>query len=160
MPSRLACFVMFVVACSRPTPPTLLPKHITLMRIDPQGVELRLELDAANPNSVDLSASDVTSRVVVGGAVEERGIVRLPAAIILPAARTTRIDVPLSLDWPSLGALATLMAAGGAVPYSVDGTLDLGGSLLHVGVPFHFEGSIPRDQIVSAVSSSVPGLSP
>jgi hypothetical protein len=158
--SRLACSVAFVVACSRPSPPTLLPKQITLMRIDPQGVELRLELDAANSNSVDLSASNIRSRVVVGGAMQEPGIVRLPAAIILPAGRTTRIDVPLSLDWSSLGALATLMAAGGAVPYSVDGTLDLGGSLLHMGVPFHFEGSIPRDQIVRAVSSSVPGLSP
>jgi hypothetical protein len=55
-----------------------------------------------------------------------------------------------------MGVLADLAGSKGAVPYTVDGTLELGGSLLHVGVPFHLEGAITRDQLAGAVVNSLP----
>jgi hypothetical protein len=133
------------------------PEKVTLTRIDVQGVGLTLDLSATNPNSVDLTVSDVSSRVVVGN--EPVGIVNLPKTMTLPSAKTTTIVVPLSVSWPDVAAFARLAASGGAVPYSVDGTLDMGGSLLHVGVPFHIEGSVPYDQIVGSALKSIPGLS-
>jgi hypothetical protein len=146
------------VSCSKPDPPTLVPEKATLVRIDPQGMQWGVELAATNPNSVDLTASDVTSRIVLGN--EEVGTLRVPTTTTLPAGKTTRVIVPLSVSWPGAAALARLAATSDAVPYSVDGTLEMGGALLHVGVPFHFEGSVPRDQIVRAALNSIPNPAP
>jgi hypothetical protein len=145
------------VGCSKPDPPTIVPEKATLMRIDPQGIELAVELTATNTNSVDLIVSDVSSRIVLGN--EEVGTLNLPRTTTLPAGRTTKIVVPISVSWPNVAALARLAAIGAGVPYSVDGTLDMGGNLLHVGVPFHFEGTVPHDQMVRAALTSIPGLS-
>lgn len=157
MRSCSALVIVFAAtACSKPAPPTLVPEKATLTRVDLQGVGFALELSATNPNSVDLTVSDVSSRVVIGN--EQLGILNLPQTTTLPAAKTTRLIVPISVGWPDVAALARLAANGGAVPYSVDGTLDMGGSLLHVGVPFHIEGLVPREQVVGAALKSIPGL--
>jgi len=42
------------------------------------------------------------------------------------------------------------------VPYTVDGKLEMGGSLLHVGVPFRLEGAITHEQIAGALLHSLP----
>jgi len=142
-------------ACSKPSPPTLAPEKVSLNRIDVAGLSLDISMSATNPNSVDLTASGVSSHVVVGG-THDVGTVNLPEAITLPAGKTTRLDVPLAKTWSDIGALAQLALAAGDLPYTVDGTLEIGGSLLHVGVPFHFDGTITHAQIVGAMMNSFP----
>jgi LEA14-like dessication related protein len=156
---RFSFLIVLPIAfgCSKPQPPTITPILATLTRIDANGVELRVELAVANPNSVDLSATEISSRIALNKTLD-LGTVRLPKAVTLPAGQTTKIDAPVSVKWVSVGALAQLAANGAAVPYSVDGTLDLGGALLRVGVPFHIEGSISRDQLVSAAIHSFQAL--
>ncbi|MGH7437925.1 MAG: LEA type 2 family protein, partial [Polyangiaceae bacterium] len=58
--------------------------------------------------------------------------------------------------WTDMGVLAQIAATSGGVPYSVDGTLDMGGKLLQVGVPFHLDGTITHEQIVGAALKSLP----
>jgi hypothetical protein len=128
---------------------------VSVTRIDATGLALDLSMSATNPNSVDLTASAVSSHVVLDK-THEVGSVTLPNTITLPAGKTTKLDVPVTLKWSDVGLLAQLAASTGAVPYSVDGTLEMGGNLLHVGVPFHFDGAISREQIVSAMMSSLP----
>jgi len=96
----------------------------------------------------------VSSHVVVDK-THDVGTVTLPKAITLPAGKTTRLDVPLALTWFDIGALTQLALSTVAVPYTVDGTLEMGGDLLHVGVPSHFDGTIAHAQIVTAVMNSV-----
>jgi LEA14-like dessication related protein len=155
--ATLIVLMTAAVACSKPEPPTLVPEKATLVRIDPHGIELAVELTATNPNSVDLTASEITSRLIVGN--EQVGTVTLPRTTTLPAGSKTKIAVHMSISSPNIASLAGFAATGNAVPYSVDGRLDMGGALVHVWVPFHFEGSIPHDQIVSAALTSIPGLS-
>jgi Late embryogenesis abundant protein len=152
--SLLALFTL-AAACSKPSAPTIAPEKISVTRVDMTGLALDLSMSATNPNSVDLAASTVSSHVVVD-TTHDIGTVTLPTAITLPAGKTTRLDVPLALTWSDVGALAQLALRTGAVPYTVDGTLDMGGSLLHVGVPFHFDGTITHAQIIGAVMNSVP----
>ena len=142
-------------ACSKPSAPTLAPEKVSVNRVDTMGLALDISMAATNPNSVDLTASGVSSHVVVDK-THDVGTVTLPKAITLPAGKTTRLDVPLTLTWSDLGVLAQLALSTGAVPYTVDGTLEMGGDLLHVGVPFHFDGTITHAQIVGAVMNSVP----
>jgi LEA14-like dessication related protein len=143
------------IACSRPSPPTLAPEKITVDRVDLTGLSLDISMSATNPNAVDLTASAVSSHVVVDK-THDIGTVTLPKAITLPAGTTTHVDVPLALNWSDVGALTQLALSTGAVPYTVDGTLEMGGNLLHVGVPFHFDGTITHAQIVGAVMNSMP----
>jgi|GEM_PF-588297 len=145
-----------VAACSKPAPPTLAPERVTVDGVDPSGLALTVSIDATNPNSAALTASNVSSHVVVAG--HDVGTVMVPESLTLPARKTTRIDVPVKVSWSDMGLLAQLGASSAPVPYSVDGTLELGGSLLHVAVPFHLDGSISHQQIVGAVVNSIPLL--
>jgi LEA14-like dessication related protein len=150
-----AAGVTLAVACSTPSAPTLAPEKVAVNRVDMTGLALDISMSATNPNSVDLTASGVSSHVVVDK-THDVGTVTLPTAITLPAGKTTRVDVPLTMNWSDFGALAQLALAAGAVPYTVDGTLEMGGNLLHVGVPFHFDGTITHAQILAAMMNSVP----
>jgi LEA14-like dessication related protein len=141
--------------CSKPSPPTLAPEKVGVNRVDMTGLSLDISMSATNPNAVDLTATGVSSHVVVEKA-HDIGTVTLPEAITLPAGKTTRLDVPLALTWSDLGTLAQLALSADEVPYTIDGTLEVGGNLLHVGVPFHFDGTITHAQIVAAMMNSLP----
>lgn len=143
-------------ACSKPAPPTLTPERVTVNGVDPSGLALTVTISAANPNSADLSVSDVSSHVLLAN--HDVGTVTVPESLTLPGGKTTKIDVPVKVSWSDVTMLAQLAASNAPVPYSVDGTLNLGGSLLHVGVPFHLDGSLTHQQMVSAVMRSMPML--
>ena len=142
--------------CSKPAPPTIAPEKVTVTRLDVTGLALDVSMSATNPNSSDLSASGISSHVVVDK-THDVGTVTVPETITLPAGKTTTLDVPLTLKWSDMAVLAQLAVSTGAVPYSVDGTLDMG-NLLHVGVPFHLDGTITQAQIVGAMLNSMPRL--
>ena len=144
-------------ACSKPAPPTIAAERATVTRVDASGIALDVALTAANPNATDLAVRELTAHLVLGGD-RDVGTVTVPDAVTLAAGKTTPLDVQVSLKWSDLGALAPLALAGADVPYSVDGTLSLGGMLQSIGVPFRISGSIPRDQIVRAVIPAIPGL--
>jgi LEA14-like dessication related protein len=156
---RSMLFIAAAVAaagCSKPAPPTLTPQSVTVNGVDPSGLALTVTINATNPNSADLKVSDVASHVVVDK--HDVGMVTVPQSMMLPAGKTTKIDVPVKVSWSDVTLLAQLAASNAPVPYTVDGTLDLGGSLLHVGVPFHLDGIISHQQIVGAVVHSMPML--
>jgi LEA14-like dessication related protein len=154
--------LLFVLAatlgagCSKPAPPTLTPESVTVNGVDPSGLALTVTISAANPNSSDLTVRDVSSQVVVDK--HDIGTVTVPESMTLPAGKTTKINVPLKVSWSDMSLLAQLAASNAPVPYSVEGTLDLGGSMLHVGVPFHLDGSISHQQLVGAIVHSMPML--
>ena len=152
--TRFWVVAALVAGCSKPSPPTLTPEKVSVARIDLTGIVLDVSMSATNPNSVDLTASDVSSRVVIDA--HDVGSVTLPHTVTLPAGKTTRLEVPITLRWSDLGVLAELAATSGSVPYRVDGTLEMGGALLHVGVPFHFDGTMTHAQIVEATMNSLP----
>jgi hypothetical protein len=150
----LAVLGAIAAACSRPLPPTLTPERIAVTRIDTAGIALDVAMAVTNPNSVDLIADEVTGHLVLEGG-QDLGSVMVQKSVALPASRTTEVEVPLALKWTDMGALAQLAARAGAVPYSVDGTVEVGGAL-HVAVPFRLTGVITRDQVLAAAMQSFP----
>jgi Late embryogenesis abundant protein len=155
----LPVIAVSLAACSTPAPPTVTAESVSLTRLDAAGVALRMELDATNPNASDVSVSAVTSRILIDEA-HEVGRVTVPETMTLAAGKTTKVDVSVSMGWTDVGFLAQLAFTGKDVPYSVDGTLALGGSLLHVGVPFHMQGRISHDQLMNLAVNSLPSVSP
>ncbi len=152
--SSIALALALGAGCSRPAPPTVVPDRVAVTRVDLGGIGLDVSVRATNPNTVDLTATGVSSHLVVDG--RDVGTVTVPHAVTLPAGKTTRLDLPVAMTWSDLGLLAQLATSRGAVPYTVDGTLEMGGSLLHVGVPFHVEGAITHEQLAGAVINSLP----
>jgi hypothetical protein len=148
---------LLLAACSKPAPPTITPESASVTQVGTQGLELRLGLSATNPNSVDLSAREISAHVVVDKKYD-LGTVTLPNAVTLPAGKATKLDVPVAVKWTDLGALVQLAATQAAVPFSIDGALTMGGDLVSVRVPFRLEGSVPHEQIVNATLHSIPQL--
>jgi len=153
---RFAMAALVVVACSRPAPPILVPKHITVTGITPTAFELELTLDATNPNAVDIVASDVTAHIVIDKRVDV-GAALTEQTVNLPANQTTEIKAAISVPWNDLVPLTALaLSERRTFPYTVDGSLALGGDLLHVSVPFHMDGNVGKAQLLRATMSSIP----
>jgi hypothetical protein len=95
----VALAIVLVVGRSKPAPPTLAPERAILTRIDTGGIGLLIELNAANSNSIDNSVRDVDAHIVLNGKYE-MGASSLPGALTLPAGKSTRLDVPISLNGP------------------------------------------------------------
>jgi LEA14-like dessication related protein len=154
-----ALFVAVAAAlgCSKPAPPTLVPVSAAVTQLTPVGLDLALTLNATNPNASDLSAQGVSAHVVLNRDLD-LGTVSSSEAIVLPAGKTTTITVPLSVKWASLASVAALVQTTADVPYAVDGTVTMGGTLLNVGLPFHLDGRVTHAQLLDATLRSIPGL--
>jgi hypothetical protein len=147
-----------VVACSRPAPPLLVPKHVTVTYVSPTTLGLEVTVDATNPNAVDLTAGDVNIRVVLDKHIEV-GATTVEQNVTLPANQTTELRLIVAVPWLDVVPLVSLTTSDRkSFPYALDATLSLGGELLHVGVPFHMDGNVSRDQILRATLSSIPQI--
>ena len=149
--------ISLAFGCSRPTPPTIAPDSAAVTSADPQGLHLAVTLTATNTNSVDLPVQDVTAHVVLGPSMD-LGTVTVPKAVNLPAGLPTKLEVPVDVQWSDVVALVQMASNPAPIPFTVDGTVELGGPLLHVGVPFQIKGSLTHDQLMGAVTRSVTRL--
>jgi LEA14-like dessication related protein len=157
-----AAAALVLVACAKPEPPKLTPLSAKITSISPLGIDVALKLEAENPNGNDLTARSVTATITLDSRYV-LGTVTVPNRINLVAHQKTILDVPVSSRWQDLSSLVTLAAAGKDVPYKVDGTVELGGDLLSIVVPFHLAGTLTREQLAQATINSlpkIPGLFP
>lgn len=152
--AALVVALVGAVACSKPSPPTVSLDRVALTRIDAQGIGLDATISATNTNSIDLSVSAVTSHLVLDK-THDVGSITIDKPLSLPAGQKTSIDVPVTMTWSDIGTVAQLTGGTAAVPYTVDGSVQLGGNLLHVSVPFHLEGGFTHQQIAAAMASGL-----
>ncbi len=154
----LGVLAALVGACSRPQPPRLTPKHATISSVSPEALGVDLTLDATNPNAVDLPVRNVSGRVVIDKTIQV-GATTVDQTVTLPANQTTEINLTLSIPWTDLVPLAGLATSDRRwIPYTLDGTVGLGGDLVNVRVPFKIEGNVSREQIMRAAVSALPAI--
>lgn len=149
--------VAVAVACSKPQPPQLTPKEAKVTSVDLSGFDMRVKLEAFNPNGVDLSVRTVVAHVIVDGN-QDLGTVTASQPFNLPANARTVIDVPMSVKWKNVGSVASIAAAKRPVPYTVDGTATVGGERLNVDVPFKMSGTLTAEQLQQAGMKSLQGI--
>jgi len=154
----IAAFVV-VAACSRPKPPTIVPKKALVTAIGPAGIQMNVELGVDNPNGVALSGRAVTAKVVLDGKYP-MSPVTVPHAFTLAAHAQSDLVVPMALKWDEVSTIVALAGANHAVPYDVDGAVNLGGDLVNVDVPFHLRGELTKEQMVQMTLNSLPRLVP
>lgn len=157
MRSLLLAAALSLVACSRPEPPTLKPEVAAVTAVTAQGIDLRVQIQAYNPNGIDLTTRSVKATVLLDGKIDV-GTVTVPTPLKLPAKAWTRIEAPLSVKWQDLTSIATLAAQSRGVPYQVNGTVAIGGETLNVDLPFRLAGTLTHEQLVTVIGNSLPGL--
>lgn len=160
--SRFALFaaplvLVVALACSKPQQPQLTPKEVTVTAVDLSGFDMRVKMDAYNPNGFDLAIRSVVAHVVVDGN-QDLGTVTSSQPVTLPAGARSTIDVPMTAKWKNLEGIATLAGAKKSVPYTVDGTATVGGERLNVDVPFKLSGTMTPEQLQGALMKSLQGL--
>jgi Late embryogenesis abundant protein len=153
----VAAVALCASGCSKPSPPTFAPVSVTATSLTPLGIDLSVVLNATNPNTIPLMAQSVSGHVVLESSVD-LGTVTSTQPISLPSMKTISVTVPLSVKWSSMAALLKVAASPGDVPYAVDGTVTMGDALVNVSLPFHLDGVVTHEQIVSAAAHAVPGL--
>ena len=152
-----AALALVLTACTKPDPPRLTPLSAKVTAISPQGIDVDVKLEAENPNESALSARSLTATITLDGRYV-LGTVTVPHQIKLPAHQKTVLDVPVASRWQDLSGLAALAMAGKDVPYTIDGTVQLGGETLSVAVPFSVAGIVTREQLAQAALSSLPKI--
>jgi LEA14-like dessication related protein len=149
-----------VAGCTKPKPPQLTPQQVAVTAVDVAGFDMRVTMDAFNPNSFAISVRSVVAHVVVDG-TQDLGTVTASQPIALPPNAHTLVDVPMTVKWKGIGGLATIAQARKPVPYTVDGTATIGGESLNVDLPFKLQGQITPEQVQQAAKKSlqaIPGL--
>jgi LEA14-like dessication related protein len=160
--TAFAAAALVLVACAKPEPPRLTPLSAKVTAISAVGIDVDLELEAENPNTVDFTARSVTATITLDGRYV-LGTTTVPNSIKLPGHQKTTIHVPVSSRWKDLASAVSLATAGKDIPYKVDGTVELGGDLVSIPVPFSIGGIVTRAQLAQAALSSlpkIPGLLP
>ena len=148
---------VLVVACSgsEPQKPTLTPERVSVTEISPTGIELLAEVAVDNPNAVDLEARSVSANVVLDGK-HDLGTIEVPHKVELPSEQRTRLSVPLVMDWKDVVVVTALVALNKNVPFDVDGSVNVGGDVINVSLPFELSGTMTQEQLLQAVAKPPP----
>ncbi len=155
---RLAgALALGLAGCVRPSPPEITPEKATITSVTESGIGLDARMLAYNPNRFDLTAREVHARLTLDHKIDV-GAVTSTKELTLPAGQKTALVVPLAVAWSDLPAVVTLAASARNVPYDVDGTVTVGGDVLHADVPFHMEGTLSHAELVEATKRSLPPL--
>jgi LEA14-like dessication related protein len=144
-------------ACAKPKPPQLTPKEVIVTDVSLRGFDMRVKMDAFNPNGFDIAVRAITAHVMLGG-TQDLGTVTVTQPMSLPAKAHALIDVPLNVKWMGLVGLGSLAQAQKPIPYTVDGVATFGGESLNVDLPFKLAGEITPEQIRQAAAKSLQGI--
>lgn len=137
--------------------PTVRTDQIEVRGIGLEGLTLSVRLVITNERHSDTIHLDAL-RVHVTVADQDLGVVDVPEAVDLPPNEPVIIESDVTVPVTSLPDLA-LAAAGGPVPYHLDGRAHV----LNIGwtVDFEYDGDIPQNQIMGAAVPAIPfGLLP
>ena len=144
-----------VVACSavadiKPDPPSVTNQKVSVTKVTPAGIEVLVELDVRNPNSINLEAESLTANVILDGRYD-MGTVDVPQEIDLPSKQQIHVGVPVVADWKDVAVITSLIALMRDVPYDVDGTVKVGRGPFKVTASFHMNDVITEEQLRGAI---------
>lgn len=157
LPLALLAWVMTLTGCSKPVPPTLETKETVTKAVTFAGLELEVTMVAKNPNGIPLKARKVKARVKIDSNID-LGEVTVDSKVEIPAKGSKEIVAPLSLKWTDAASVASLALAKEKVPYTVEGTAEIGNDTINFDVPFKSEGTLTREELMKIGKEAVPQL--
>lgn len=152
-----ASLALWALGCSTPEVPTITAEKVTVISSKPEGLNLEVTLDAHNPNSIKLTARSIKAKVTINTNTE-LAEVTVPTKITLPAKKSTKLVIPVTVQWGAAAAMAMAAVNSPTVPFTMKGTANVGGDSLNVDLPFTVHGTITRQQLIDAVSLAIPQI--
>jgi hypothetical protein len=123
-----------------PDPPDVTAEKASLRRISPKGIDL----------NIDLEARAVTAKVILDGQ-HDLGNVEIPQEIDLPSKQQIRLNVPVVVDWNDATVIAGLVALKRNIPYTINGSVNIGVELVKFDVTFDVADVITEQQMREAI---------
>ena len=158
-PLAFAFALVPAFGCSKPQPPQITVKDAKVTEVSLAGITVAVDAEAYNPNAVPLTVQSFSGSAKLDGKYD-LGAVTVTTPTNLPAGERTPITVPMAMPWQGVTTMASLAGGSGAIPYTVTGTVKIGGERLAVELPFQVQGTLTREQIVQSAIRSVPGFVP
>jgi LEA14-like dessication related protein len=146
-----------LAACSRPEPPTVQPISGRVTAISNTGITVEAKLEADNPNDFEIAVKSFTATIVLDHQYNI-GTVSSSHAVTLPAKKKKVFELPITIKWNDVLALAPLAMSNKDVPYDASGTVKVGTGSFDVDVPFKVTGVVTHAQISQAVGKAVPHI--
>jgi LEA14-like dessication related protein len=146
-----------LLACTKPEPPTVKPVSGRVSSISGTGIDVEAKLEAYNPNDFEILVKSYTSTVTLDHRINI-GTVTSAHPVSLPAKKKKVFDVPISVKWNDVAALAPLALTNRDVPWDAEGTVKVSAESLDVDLPFKVNGTLTHQQIVTAVGKSLPAI--
>lgn len=116
-----------------------------------QGGRLGVTLVVVNPNPFPLPSTGIGGTLYLGGV--EFGDLDLEEGTMLAQEDTTRVVVPVTFQWTSVGFAARGILGYGSVDYKVRGTIYALSPLSHhLRLPFSASGSVPIVQALGGAT--------
>jgi LEA14-like dessication related protein len=147
--------VATLAACSgKPRPPTLVVQRAVVTRVAGDELDLRLDAEGSNPNSLPVAMRSVTVEVHIRQGIA-LGTATATSPADIPPHASVSLPVSVSL-FPSSFAdtLVTLARGGTDVDLVIAGTASLGGPDVAVSLPFEAAATLTHAQIVGAAPRS------
>jgi len=153
----LAAAAVAFVACSRPEVPTVQPISGRVSAISNTGITVDAKLEAYNPNDFEISVKSFTATIVLDHQYNI-GTVTSAQAVTLPAKKKKLFEVPITIKWNDVGALAPLAMSSKDVPYEASGSVKVDTGSIDLDVPFKVTGVVTHAQISQAVGKAIPRI--
>jgi LEA14-like dessication related protein len=161
LPAALAITGAIVAGCGGGGGGNVEPENILIPHVEVgqvavkslglQGGHLAATLVVVNPNEFSLPGTGIGGTLYLGGV--QFGALDLNEGYVLHQEDTTRVTVPVTFQWTSVGYAARGILGYGSVDYTARGTLYvLSPKGRHFSLPFSASGSVPIVQALSGAS--------
>jgi LEA14-like dessication related protein len=146
--------VVALSGCERLQPPQIKAETVTIGKITPAGADLEAALSVFNPNKASLTASNIQSSITLGGKSDVAKAV-ITDVLTLPGNQTTKIKLPIHIDWTNAAAINDLAATKQPATYSVTGTVSFtAGKGAALSTPFQVSGIMSADELARAAGKA------
>jgi len=144
---------LFLSGCSESLKaPTLKPEQVTTSRISTDGADFEAVLDGFNPNSKELTARSVTTKLNIGGRAEAAKV-SIASSLVLPPKQNVKVKVPIKVEWTDKAAIAALAATKQPVTYLVEGTAEFSDGRTSINVPLQVSGPMTAAELAQAAGT-------
>lgn len=132
--------------------PRLVPREVQWQGMSPQGLVMRIQLAAYNPNSFELPLHDLNATLSLNGQGTGSSVTNLN--VTLPPRREVGVTVDVTMPFEGgLTALAAI-AAGPQVQYHLEGTVTVE-HYLSVNTHFSQDGMMPREVLTRSIAPQI-----
>ncbi len=159
-PAVLLAAAALSAACGllKPEPPRITPRSAAVTSATAQGLGLRVDLTARNPNRIDATVRSIDVRVVLAG--RDLGLSRYARSTALPSDTDVPVSVDVTVAWADLPAIVLATALNENVPYHLDGTAHVAAGRFTLDVPFAVDSTMPRTVLTGALTGAIPTTLP